>query len=256
MCSWRKKGSGGFSTDRKTLPTRFRRRWPEADIAVSDDPSVALSVRAADCVPILLADRATGAVAAVHAGWKGTAAGAVIVAVRALTSRYGTNPGDVIAAVGPSIGPCCYEVGPDLAAAFLGASEAPTLVLATTRSRISISGARRAISSSAPACRPAQIHVCRAVHLRPPGAVPFVPPRRHSGGPAGRGDQKCAQVGRLEEERARRRRVAIEAPGPRAPFRRASRSPRARPFPATARRRRESRRARARATSRTARPPA
>lgn len=91
---------------------------PEADIAVTDDPAVAVSVRAADCVPILLADRRSGAVAAVHAGWMGTAAGAAIIAVRALTSRYGTSPEDVIAAVGPSIGPCCYEVGPELASHF------------------------------------------------------------------------------------------------------------------------------------------
>jgi YfiH family protein len=92
--------------------------WPEADIAVSDDPGVAVSVRAADCVPILLADRRTGAVAAIHAGWKGMAAGAAMVAVRTLSSRFGTNPEDLIAAVGPSIGPCCYEVGPDLAGHF------------------------------------------------------------------------------------------------------------------------------------------
>ena len=67
--------------------------WPEADIAVTDDPSVALSVRAADCVPILLADRRSGAAAAVHAGWKGTAAGAAMVAVQSLTSRYRTRAG-------------------------------------------------------------------------------------------------------------------------------------------------------------------
>ena len=92
--------------------------WPEADIAVADDPAVALSVRAADCVPILLADRRTGAVAAVHAGWKGTAAGAAIVAVESLRSRYRTRAEDLLAAVGPSIGPCCYEVGPELAGHF------------------------------------------------------------------------------------------------------------------------------------------
>jgi YfiH family protein len=88
--------------------------WPEADIAISGDPSLALSVRAADCVPILLADRRRDAVAAVHAGWKGTAAGAVMVAVRALGSHFSTDPADVEAAIGPSIGVCCYEVGADL----------------------------------------------------------------------------------------------------------------------------------------------
>lgn len=99
---------------------------PAADIAVTDDPSVALAIRVADCVPILMCDRVSGAVAAVHAGWKGTAAGAVIEAVRALSSRYGTRPHDVIAAVGPSIGPCCYEVGPELAGFFSEHPEAST----------------------------------------------------------------------------------------------------------------------------------
>jgi polyphenol oxidase len=99
---------------------------PEADIGVANDPAVAVSVRAADCVPILLADRGSGAVAAVHAGWKGTAAGASIAAVRALTSLYGTHPQDVVAAVGPSIGPCCYEVGGELPGHFSDHPEAAT----------------------------------------------------------------------------------------------------------------------------------
>ena len=84
---------------------------PEADIAVSVDPEVVLTVKVADCVPVLLADRQSGAVAAVHAGWRGTAAGAVHAAVEGLEARYGTRPRDLVAAVGPSIGPCCYEVG-------------------------------------------------------------------------------------------------------------------------------------------------
>ena len=115
----------------KPLPTPFVDSCPDADIAITDDPDVAVSVKTADCVPILLADRRTGAVAAIHAGWKGTAAGAAIVAVRALTSRYGTNPGDVIAAVGPSIGPCCYEVGSDLAAQFSSHAGSADMVLAS-----------------------------------------------------------------------------------------------------------------------------
>jgi YfiH family protein len=99
---------------------------PEADIAVTDDPSIALSVRVADCVPVLLADRHTGAVAAIHAGWKGSAAGAVVVAIEALELFYLTKPGDIIAAVGPSIGPCCYEVGTELVDRFASHPEATT----------------------------------------------------------------------------------------------------------------------------------
>jgi hypothetical protein len=108
----------------KPLPTPSYDAWPEADIAISDDRSLALSVRAADCVPILLADRRRGAVAAVHAGWKGTAAGAAMVAVRALSSRFDVDPANVEAAVGPSIGACCYEVGPDLVEHFTAHPEA------------------------------------------------------------------------------------------------------------------------------------
>lgn len=101
---------------------------PEADAFVSDDPGCALAVRGADCVPLLLADRRTGAVAAVHAGWRGTAAGAAAAAVSALWRTFGTRPADLVAAVGPSIGPCCYQVGDELVEAFLLAGHAPARV--------------------------------------------------------------------------------------------------------------------------------
>jgi YfiH family protein len=94
---------------------------PTADIVISNDPSLLLTVQAADCVPLLLADRRSGAVAAVHAGWRGTAAGAAGVAVRALRAHFDARAGDLVAAIGPSIGPCCYEVGPELRDAFLTA---------------------------------------------------------------------------------------------------------------------------------------
>lgn len=92
--------------------------WNVGDIAASDRTDVAVCVKVADCVPILLADTRTGAVAAVHAGWRGTAAGAARSAVEALAARFGAAPADMIAAVGPSIGPCCYRVGQDVRAAF------------------------------------------------------------------------------------------------------------------------------------------
>jgi YfiH family protein len=94
---------------------------PEADIIVSGAPDAAVAVRAADCVPVLIADRETGAVAAVHAGWRGTVAGASAAAVSVLRDEFGAQPGNLVAAIGPSIGVCCYEVGPELVDAFAAA---------------------------------------------------------------------------------------------------------------------------------------
>jgi hypothetical protein len=93
----------------------------EGDVLVSGTPGVGVAVRAADCVPLLLADPKSGGVAAVHAGWRGTAAGAPAAGVEALVREFGARPRDVVAAIGPSIGACCYEVGPDLVDAFIAA---------------------------------------------------------------------------------------------------------------------------------------
>lgn len=100
----------------------------EADVLVSDDPSVAVSVRAADCVPLLMADRQRGVVAAVHAGWRGTVARAAVAAVDALGREFGTRPEDLVVAMGPSIGPCCYEVGSELVDAFAAAGHQRHLI--------------------------------------------------------------------------------------------------------------------------------
>lgn len=92
-----------------------------ADIALSERPDAAIAVQVADCVPLLLADMRTGVVAAVHAGWRGAAARAPMVAVEALAREFGSQPGELIAAIGPSIGPCCYEVGEEVREAFRAA---------------------------------------------------------------------------------------------------------------------------------------
>lgn len=90
----------------------------EADAVLSTAEGVAACVSVADCVPILLADPGTGAVAAVHAGWRGTLAGIAAEGVRALERQAGAPPSRLLAAIGPSIGPCCYEVSEDVAARF------------------------------------------------------------------------------------------------------------------------------------------
>jgi YfiH family protein len=95
-------------------------RWdrPDADAIVSDDPSSAVGVRVADCAPVLLADRRRGAVGAVHAGWRGTLQEAAAAGVEAMTREFGSDPEDLMAAIGPCLGPCCGEVGPEVVIAF------------------------------------------------------------------------------------------------------------------------------------------
>lgn len=89
----------------------------EGDALVSDDPRWLLAVSAADCLPVILVDARRGAVAAVHAGWRGAAAGVAAAAVRALVRRYGSDPADLRAWLGPAIQGRCYQVGPEVVAA-------------------------------------------------------------------------------------------------------------------------------------------
>jgi YfiH family protein len=87
----------------------------EGDAAITALPGVMLGVQTADCVPILIADRQARAVAAVHAGWRGTAAGIAEATVQRLAAKFEIDPGNLVAVIGPHIGPCCYEVGEDVA---------------------------------------------------------------------------------------------------------------------------------------------
>lgn len=82
----------------------------EADAIITNQPNVMIGVTIADCVPILLHDRAKGVIAAIHAGWMGTASRIVSAAVAGMKSQFGTSPKDIKAAIGPCILPCCYEV--------------------------------------------------------------------------------------------------------------------------------------------------
>jgi polyphenol oxidase len=93
-------------------------RQCEGDALVTDDIGRGIGVRTADCVPVLLLDAGRRAVAAVHAGWRGTATGIVARAVEKMTLDFGSRPADIHAALGPSIRECCYEVGPEVANKF------------------------------------------------------------------------------------------------------------------------------------------
>jgi YfiH family protein len=91
----------------------------KGDASITNRPGLLLAVQTADCVPILLVDPKKRAVAAIHAGWRGTLARIAIKAIGQMQMHFATNPADLLAAIGPSIGPCCYEVGTEVATQFL-----------------------------------------------------------------------------------------------------------------------------------------
>ena len=106
----------------------------QGDALLEDRPGAVIAIRTADCIPILLVDERHRAVAAVHAGWRGTVAHIAAAAVDSMRRQFGTEPQDLHAAIGPGIGACCYEVGPEVAAQFGEQG----------RAHISLAGANRA----------------------------------------------------------------------------------------------------------------
>jgi YfiH family protein len=91
---------------------------PQCDVLITRSPDRTLMLRYADCTPVLLADPNRRAVAALHAGWRGSAVRTAGAAVEALCDNFGSRPEDLFAGIGPAIGPCCYTVGQDVVAAF------------------------------------------------------------------------------------------------------------------------------------------
>jgi YfiH family protein len=108
---------------------------PAADAAWTSDPGVACAVLVADCLPVLMALRDGRAVAAAHAGWRGLAAGVLEATVQALCAGTGAAPRDIVAWLGPCIGPRQFEVGADVLAAFDQAPAAPDGALFVSRPR-------------------------------------------------------------------------------------------------------------------------
>jgi polyphenol oxidase len=88
------------------------------DSIISHHPGLTVAIRTADCLPVLIVDPETRSVAAVHAGWRGVVAEVVPKTVRAMGVRFGTRPEDLEISIGPGIGACCFEVGPEVAVQF------------------------------------------------------------------------------------------------------------------------------------------
>ena len=102
----------------------FEDGLPQTDGMIVREPGVAIGVFVADCVPLLLYDPERHLAAAVHAGWRGTAAGIAAKAVQRLAEQFGTALGDLVVGVGPAVGPCCYQVSERVAQALRQAAGA------------------------------------------------------------------------------------------------------------------------------------
>ena len=95
--------------------------YPECDALITNEPGTGLVVFTADCTPILLWDEVTGAVGAIHAGWRGTASALAEKTVKAMVDAYGCDPANIRAAIGPNIASCCFETDGDVPAAMIAA---------------------------------------------------------------------------------------------------------------------------------------
>jgi polyphenol oxidase len=142
----------------------------EGDALLENTPGTAVGVKTADCIPILLVDRHRRAVAAVHAGWRGTAAEIVRHAVEHMRGEFRSAPEDLDAAIGPGIGPCCYEVGLEVAAHFPRSSQtgpdgrARVDLAAANRQQLlasGLDGSRIYTGGLCTMCRPREFHSYR-----------------------------------------------------------------------------------------------
>ncbi len=87
---------------------------PEVDGIITDQSGLLLAIQTADCIPVLVVDRVRRVVAGFHAGWRGTVDRIVELGVETMCAEFGSEPGDLTAAIGPGIGPCCYTVGDEV----------------------------------------------------------------------------------------------------------------------------------------------
>ncbi len=124
-------------------PTPF-----EADGLATNDPGVTLVIFSADCIPVLLFDPARNAVAAAHAGWRGTASAIGAMAVETMVKHFGSDPANIRAAIGPGIGRCCFETDGDVPAAMtaqLGSLAAPHMTQTGEKWHVDLKAINRAV---------------------------------------------------------------------------------------------------------------
>lgn len=123
---WRADWSPAFcELDELGYPMGTRLHWTfephiKADAIITRQRGVALPMSAADCAVLFFYDPVVQAIGIAHAGWRGTARGVAAVTIAALHEQFGCEPADILAGIGPSIGPCCYEVSEDVRQLFLG----------------------------------------------------------------------------------------------------------------------------------------
>ena len=174
----------GFGTRNADIPARFERLATlqqvhsaecvagagrggvlgTGDALLENTPGAVVAVKTADCIPLLLVDPGHRAVAAVHAGWRGTVAGIARSAVAALGAQFGSRTGDLRAAIGPAIGKCCYEVGAEVAARFGVDGRAHIDLAETVRRQLEaagVGGQRIYISGLCTQCRAGEFHSFR-----------------------------------------------------------------------------------------------
>jgi YfiH family protein len=141
---------------------------PEGDALVTDRSDVAIGVTVADCAPILVCDPERRAIGAVHAGWRGTVAGVLEAALETIRRRYGSAPSDLRLAIGPAIGPCCFEVGDDVIDALLARDPGNSECIATRDRRrfvdLVAANRRQALAAGIPPGRIGSVGLCTACH--------------------------------------------------------------------------------------------
>lgn len=117
-----------YHLDDLGYPQDTRLQWTfkprkQADAIITRKRGVALTISTADCVPLFFYDPVTQAIGVAHAGWRGTARGIAATTIAAMSTQFGSQPANISVGVGPSIGPCCYEVSEDVRELFLGQRE-------------------------------------------------------------------------------------------------------------------------------------